>query len=229
MQYGESASLGERLLEQALKALGSSLAEIDDANWERVNRETVGRTKQELLADIGLGKQLPAVVARRLLKRAETTQEVKGKAAQVVIRGTEGMAVQIATCCRPIPGDAIVGYLGRGEVLLVHTAECHVAKRLAERDPERWMDVEWAEEPTRSFETAVTLLVRNGKGVLAQVASAVSGAQADITHIDMGEDRAAETTELRLLITVRDRLHLADALRTIRRCPPVLRVWRIKP
>ena len=79
---GESASLGERLLEQALKALGSSLAEIDDANWERVNRETVGRTKQELLADIGLGKQLPAVVARRLLKRAEATQEVKGKAAR---------------------------------------------------------------------------------------------------------------------------------------------------
>ena len=104
-----------------------------------------------------------------------------------------------------------------------------VAKRLAERDPERWMGVEWAEEPTRTFETAITVLVRNGKGVLAQVASAVSAAQADITHIDMGEDRAAETTELRLLVTVRDRLHLADALRTIRRCPPVLRVWRVKP
>jgi len=73
------------------------------------------------------------------------------------------------------------------------------------------------------------VLVRNGKGVLAQVASAVSAAQADITHIDMGEDRATETTELRLLISVRDRLHLADALRTIRRCAPVLRVWRVKP
>jgi GTP pyrophosphokinase/guanosine-3',5'-bis(diphosphate) 3'-pyrophosphohydrolase len=111
----------------------------------------------------------------------------------------------------------------------VHTAECHVGRKLADKDPERWMGVEWAEEPTRTFETAVTVLVRNGKGVLAQVASAVSAAQADITHIDMGEDRAAETTELRLLITVRDRLHLADALRTIRRCPPVLRVWRVKP
>jgi GTP pyrophosphokinase/guanosine-3',5'-bis(diphosphate) 3'-pyrophosphohydrolase len=104
-----------------------------------------------------------------------------------------------------------------------------VARRQAERDPERWMRVEWAEEPTRTFETAVTVLVRNGKGVLAQVASAVSAAQADITHIDMGEERAGETTELRLLITVRDRLHMADALRTIRRCPPVLRVWRVKP
>ena len=103
------------------------------------------------------------------------------------------------------------------------------AKKLADKDPERWMRVEWAEEPTRTFETEITVLVRNGKGVLAQVASAVSAAQADITHIDMGEDRAAETTELRLLITVRDRLHLADALRTIRRCAAVLRVWRVKP
>src|SRR5574339_579025 len=102
MQYDESAALGERLLEQALKGLGAALAEIDDANWERVLRETVGRTKQELLADIGLGKQLPAVVARRLLKRAEVPPEPRGKAAQVVIRGTEGVAVQLATCCRPI-------------------------------------------------------------------------------------------------------------------------------
>ena len=91
------------------------------------------------------------------------------------------------------------------------------------------MPVEWADEPTRSFETAVTVLVRNGKGVLAQVASAVSAAQADITHIEMGEDRAGESTELRLLMTVRDRIHLADVLRTVRRGSAVQRVWRVKP
>jgi len=146
-----------------------------------------------------------------------------------MVDGSEGASLQLATCCRPIPGDGIVGYLGRGEGLVVHTADCHVGKRLAERDPERWMAVEWAEEPVRAFETAVTVLVRNGKGVLAQVASAVSASQADITHIDMGEDRASETTELKLLISLRDRLHLADTLRTLRRCPPVLRVWRVKP
>ena len=137
--------------------------------------------------------------------------------------------MQLAACCRPIPGDEIVGYLGRGEGLVLHTAECHVGKRLAERDPEHWMAVEWADEPTRAFETAVTVLVRNGQGVLAQVASAVSAAQADITHIEMGEDRAGETAELRLLLTVRDRLHLAEVLRTVRRGPAVQRVWRVKP
>ena len=109
----------------------------------------------------------------------------------VLIDGSEGASVQLAPCCRPIPGDAIVGNLGRGEGLTVHTAECSVGKRLLERDSERWMRVDWAEQPTRSFETAVSLLVKNGKGVLAQVASAVSHAEADITHIDMGQ-RAGE-------------------------------------
>ena len=147
----------------------------------------------------------------------------------MLIDGSEGASVQLAPCCRPIPGDAIVGNLGRGEGLRVHTADCSVGKRLLERDSERWMRVDWAEQPTRSFETGVSLLVKNGKGVLAQVASAVSHAEADITHIDMGQEPASETTELKLLLSVRDRLHLAEVMRTLKRSSTVLRVARVKP
>jgi guanosine-3',5'-bis(diphosphate) 3'-pyrophosphohydrolase len=251
MEAEESRALGEKMLVQALRAEGLQLPDVDAGDgaaaalWQQLTRWSGNRNRGELLVDIGLGKKIATIVAKRLSQfmveqgtRPDAVTLTLGRYAHddavpshalVLVDGSEGASLQLATCCRPIPGDAIVGYLGRGEALLVHTAECHVARKLADRDPERWMRVEWAEEPTRSFETAVTVLVRNGKGVLAQVASAVSAAQADITHIDMGEDRAAETTELRLLITVRDRLHLADALRTIRRCQPVLRVWRVKP
>src|SRR2546421_5574547 len=75
MQYEEAASLGERLLDQALRALKGSLANVDDASWERVVRDGGARSKEELLADIGLGKRLPAVVARRLLKQTDPTRE----------------------------------------------------------------------------------------------------------------------------------------------------------
>ena len=146
-----------------------------------------------------------------------------------MVDGSEGASVQLAPCCRPIPGDAIVGYLGRGEGLLVHTADCKNGRRLHERDPERWMHVEWADELARSFETGIQVLVKNGKGALAQVATAVSSSEADITHIDMGEARSAETAELRLLVSVRDRLHLADLLRNLKRAPPVLKASRVKP
>jgi GTP pyrophosphokinase/guanosine-3',5'-bis(diphosphate) 3'-pyrophosphohydrolase len=148
----------------------------------------------------------------------------------VTIDGNEGASVQLASCCRPIPGDEVHGYLGRGEGLIVHTCECAVGKRLFQRDSEHWIRVEWADELTRSFEVGVTMLLLNGKGVLAQVAHAVAQAEADITHIAMGDEAALhETAEMNLLIAVRDRLHLADVLRVLRRTPAVQRVARAKP
>ena len=105
-----------------------------------------------------------------------------------------------------------------------------MGRRLFQRDSEHWIQVEWAEELTRSFEAGIALLMTNGKGVLAQVAQAVSKAEADITHISMSDEaQLRETAEMTLLIAVRDRLHLADVLRVLRRTAPVQRVWRVKP
>lgn len=253
MEAEESLSLGEKLLAQAIRAEGLSLPPGDEASpgadgalWQALLRWAGLRKRDELLIDIGLGRKIPAIVAKRLatllaergarpdaltltLGRYAAPDDVVPSQATVVIDGTEGATVHLADCCRPVPGDSIVGHLGRGEGLVVHTAECGVGKRQAGRDSESWITVEWSETPQRSFETAVNVLVENGKGVLAQVASAVSGAEADIVHIDMGQDRAAQTTELRLLLAVRDRVHLADTLRALRRAAAVLRVARVKP
>ena len=104
-----------------------------------------------------------------------------------------------------------------------------MGKRLFGRDSEGWLSVDWAEQPTRAFETGISLLLRNGKGVLAEVATAVAAAEADITHIDMGDQAVAETAELKLLLAVRDRLHLADVIRMLKRSAAVLHVARTKP
>ena len=111
---------------------------------------------------------------------------------------------------------------------MVHTHDCPTGKRLFERDSERWMQVEWADELNRSFETHLWVLVKNGKGVLAQVASAISAAEADITHLGMDPEPADVSPELRLIVSVRDRVHLADVLRALRRSPVVLRVSRYR-
>jgi len=255
MEHEESRGLGEKLLAQALRAEGLQLpsAELDDAPaqalWQALTRWSGNRSRADLLIDIGLGRKIATIMAKRLaqlmaergvrpdavtltLNRFGAIDGQGDDAAMplpgVVIDGTEGASVQLATCCRPIPGDEIRGYLGRGEGLLVHTHECSTGKRLAERDPERWIAVEWAEEPQGNFDTSVKLLVRNGKGVLAQIAGAVSGAEADISHIEMDNEPQDDATELRLLLAVRDRQHLADVLRTLKRCPPVLRASRVK-
>jgi len=248
MEQEESQDLGEKMLAQALRAEGLQLPGDEGdaaALWQHLTRWSGNKTRDDLFIDIGLGRKIATIVAKRLAAlMAEggakpdpltltmgrfASDDASPSQGMVLIDGSEGASIQLAPCCRPIPGDAIVGYLGRGEGLMVHTAECSVGKRLFERDSEHWMSVDWAEQPTRSFETLVTLLVSNGKGVLAQVAQAVSEAEADITHIDMGNDPAAETTELQLLVSVRDRLHLADVMRTLKRSPAVLRVARVKP
>jgi guanosine-3',5'-bis(diphosphate) 3'-pyrophosphohydrolase len=248
MEQAESQDLGEKMLAQALRAEGLMLpgdGSDDAAMWQQLTRWSGNKSRADLFTDIGLGRKIATIVATRLARllaergsKPDPLTLTMGRYAIddaapsqgiVLIDGSEGASVQLAPCCRPIPGDAIVGNLGRGEGLTVHTVECSVGKRLFERDRERFMGVEWAEQPTRTFETAIALLVRNGKGVLAQVASAVSHAEADITHIDMGDERAAETTELRLWLSVRDRLHLAEVIRTLKRSPAVLRVARVKP
>jgi GTP pyrophosphokinase/guanosine-3',5'-bis(diphosphate) 3'-pyrophosphohydrolase len=236
------------MLAQAMRAEGLHLPgseAADTALWQQLTRWSGNKTRDKLFIDIGLGRKIATIVAKRLARlmaehgtKPDALTLTMGRYASddespsqglVLIDGSEGASVQLAPCCRPIPGDSIVGYLGRGEGLMVHTVECSIGKRLFERDSEHWMGVDWSEQPTRPFETAVTLLVRNGKGVLAQVAQAVSEAEADITHIDMGNDPVAETTELQLLLSVRDRLHLAEVMRTLKRSPAVLRVSRIKP
>jgi GTP pyrophosphokinase len=146
----------------------------------------------------------------------------------IVLDGSENASVRFARCCRPVPGDGIVGYLGRGEGLIVHADDCAVAKRLKHKDSERFIGVEWSDEPIRTFEAEVMVTVTNGKGVLARVAAALATAEVDITHINMEDEAAQGATDLRFTIAVRDHNQLETALGNLRRTPSVLRAQRAK-
>jgi guanosine-3',5'-bis(diphosphate) 3'-pyrophosphohydrolase len=226
MQYEESAGLGERLIEQALKALNATLAGVDEASWERVVREGGARSREELLADIGLGKRLPAVVARRLLKRSDSKEDARS-AGSVTIRGTEGMAVQLATCCRPIPGDAIAGSIKKGQGLVVHASNCGSIVRSRRNEPDQWIDVEWDARITRLFQAGIDVMVDNRRGVLARVASEIAEAGSNIDSISMEEDRTIFTT-MHFVLEVANRQHLARVMRALRRLPDVKKIERVR-
>jgi GTP pyrophosphokinase len=144
----------------------------------------------------------------------------------IVLDGSENASVNYAHCCRPVPGDAIVGYLGRGEGLIVHTDDCSVAKKLQYKDSERFIGVEWSDEPMRNFETEILVTVINGKGVLARVAAALAAAEADITHINMDDEAGQDATVLGFLVAVRDRKQLDTALHNLRKTTSVLKAHR---
>jgi GTP diphosphokinase / guanosine-3',5'-bis(diphosphate) 3'-diphosphatase len=248
LAHDESQALGEKLLAQALRTEGIEHLPADDAAhhglWDKLLRFSGNKTRAELLMDIGLGKRIASIVAKRtvnllaelgekpnalLMSKERFTAHESISQGAIVLDGSESATVQYAPCCRPLPGDAITGYLGRGEGLIVHTASCAVAKKLLQKDSERFITVEWADELVRPFETAVVVTVQSGKGVLAKVAAAMAGAEADIMQVDLGRDSevGAPTADLRFVIGLRDTTHLDTVLRTLIRTPTVLRAVRV--
>ena len=242
----DSQNLGEKMLAQALRAEG--IERLPDEQgpmagvWDKLLRFSGIRTRSELLVEIGLGRRIASIVAKRLAKllsdagqkpdalllTRERFMDAEAVAqGGVAIDGSENTSVRFATCCRPIPGDAIVGYLGRGEGLTIHTQDCQVAVKLRNKDSERFMVVEWADEPVRAFETGIVVTVNNGKGVLAKVAAALAAAEVDIIQLNMADESRQGAVDLRFIIAVRDVQQLDAALRNLRHIHVVLKAQRI--
>ncbi|GAB7535443.1 bifunctional (p)ppGpp synthetase/guanosine-3',5'-bis(diphosphate) 3'-pyrophosphohydrolase [Burkholderia sp. 22PA0099] len=235
MRLTESVQLGERLVDQSLKSYGLALADIEPEIWEKLVQWTGNKSRQEIFADIGLGRRVPQVMAKRievLMSGRDADDDMSRgdrpahNAPPVAITGTEGMSVQLSACCRPIPGDAIMGYIGIGLGMAIHTTDCRVAQRIHRRDPGRWIDVAWAPQPGRLFDVTVKVLVKNTKGIFARVAADITSADANIVHIAMDEDLSHESTILRFVIQVGDRVHLANVMRRVRTNPDVMRIMR---
>jgi guanosine-3',5'-bis(diphosphate) 3'-pyrophosphohydrolase len=226
MHNDESAGLGERLLAQALRPLQITVDSIPPEGWERVAREAGVRTRTELLIDIGLGKRLAAIVARDLVAHGSNAGVANKATESIVIRGSEGMAVQFARCCGPIPGDPIIGFVKKGQGLVVHTHDCPTALR-TRTDPDRWIDVDWGPDSERMFEVSIRVIAANQRGVLAKVAAAIAEAGSNIDNVSMDEERGMYTNMV-FSVEVTNRLHLASVMRSLRRIQEVVRIARVK-
>ena len=227
MQYQESATFGERLLNQALHALKIEVVDINAAHWESLLREAGAKSKAEILADIGLGKRLSLVVARQLVAQTEPVSSERKSLGTITIRGSEGMAVQFAKCCRPIPGDPIIGFIKKDQGLLIHTHDCPSIARYRD-DPDKWLDVEWDPDTKKMFDVNIKLIVANQRGVLAKVAAEIAEEGSNIDNVSMGEEDGSSYTTIHFTLQVEDRPHLARVMRGLRKIPEVVRITRVK-
>ena len=221
----ESAQLGGRLLDQALRALGGDPAKVQEKCWERLFKET-GKTRDEVLTDIGLGKRLNVVVARQLLAQ-ENGQQMQQPHGAMAIRGSEGVAVQLAKCCHPIPGDPIIGFIKSDQGLVIHTHDCPSIRHYRD-DPDKWLDVEWEPGLTKMFDVNIKLIVLNQRGVLAKLAAAIADEGSNIDNVAMEEEDGSQYTTIFFTLQVEQRMHLARIMRALRRLPEVVRIMRVK-
>ncbi|HLU80250.1 MAG TPA: bifunctional (p)ppGpp synthetase/guanosine-3',5'-bis(diphosphate) 3'-pyrophosphohydrolase [Burkholderiaceae bacterium] len=236
VKYEESVAFGRRLLLQAFDQLNLPYPDDDDPEWEKLAKGSGAQSRDEILADIGLGKRLAAVVARRFAPEnamvattAAVVDEITATTATpILIHGNEGQAVQLAPCCGPLPGDAIIGGIRLGHGLVVHMAECSVAQRQRAREPERWIPVAWDTKTARHLTTRLDVTALNERGVLGRLAAEITEADSNILHLTMQDDDVSATAVLHLTLQVDSRNHLAQVIRAIRHVPQVKKIVRVK-
>jgi guanosine-3',5'-bis(diphosphate) 3'-pyrophosphohydrolase len=226
----DSIELGRQLLQKALLSLQYNLDDIAEEALRQIWKTFGYKSLKGLYEAIGLGNHLPIVIAQHLVFKgtgALMEQElINHEAEPLTIKGSQGMVVSFAACCRPIPGDPIVGLFNPGEGLVVHTVQCHnIISR--SNNPERYIEVQWEEAVKGDFKVDLEIEVINERGVLAKIAGVIASAGANIDDIKL-ENHESQFNVIRLTISVQDRTHLARIMRRLREMRMVTRLMRYK-
>lgn len=226
----ESAHLGERMLNIALRALHVEPSEIKEEQWKKVMRDYDVKDKSDILADIGLGKRVSLMVAHQLLASAHDDlhpSKAQKSFDKITIRGSEGMAVQFAQCCSPIPGDPILGFINKDRGLVIHTHDCTAISKF-KLDPDKWLDVEWDADHKRLFRVNLRIVVENQRGMLAKIAAGISEAGSNIDNVSAEASDGSQYSVINFTVQVHNRVHLAELIRNLRKIPEVVRINRVK-
>ncbi len=227
----EAISLGHRLLDKELQSMHLQLENIDKSKIKTLLESTGKQTLEELLEDIGLGNKMPFLIAKRLSQddihaaiKLEDNEQAQKTA--LAIKGTEGMVVTLAKCCRPIPGDSIIGFFNPGKGIVVHHHECR-NRNITRKKQTSWLDVEWSEDTTGEFPAELRLEVLNQRGTLATVAATISESNSNIENVTVVEQDSRICVDL-ITVSVRDRVHLAKIMRRLKELSIVVKITRVK-
>ena len=228
LQTDEATVLGRRLMEKALGTLGLSLGQVSPVRLNEVLDAMKLPDVDALLVEIGLGNRMASLVARQLVGQEPGDEDAAcdSTGAALAVKGTEGLVVNYGRCCHPIPGDPVIGLLSAGRGLVVHRENCRNVAELRER-ADRTVALEWSNEPGAEFAVSVRAQTANRRGALAEMASVIADHGSNIEHISFNE-RDGHTTAMTFTLTVRDRRHLAQIIRSLRRLNDVLRVQRVR-
>ena len=232
LQKGEAINLGKRLFKRELKSIGLTKK---SASTEQLN-ELVSvfsfDTLEQLYRAIGLGDCMPFVVVQRLVDIAsladKTLESSKQKTdSPLLIKGTEGIVISLPQCCRPLPGDPIIGYFNPGRGIVIHRLECKNSSEDRKKQ-NQWLNVEWSDKiKGNEFTTDVRIELLNERGALATIISIISAMDSNIENVSVIEQDGRVSVDL-ITITVFDRVHLAAIIRKLKNLSIVLKIIRVK-
>lgn len=227
----ESVSLGRRLLNKVLGSRGVHLEDVPAERIQDVLQQLNLQNLDALLEDIGLGDRMAHVIASIIMQDSDdvdlSAQASKsGKHSSLAIRGSEGMVMSYAKCCRPIPGDPIIGHISSGRGMVIHTENCNNIADLRD-NPEKCVTVRWDPNVEGEFSVEIRVYLANERGIIAKLANEISSTEANIEKISTVE-KDAHLSIVNLSLNVRNRIHLARVMKRIRLIKPVSKVTRVK-
>lgn len=227
----EAINLGRRLLEKELQAMHLHLEDINKDKIKALLHIMAKPSLEDLLEDIGLGNKMPFLVAKRMTQddvnaavKLDDSDQNQNK--PLIIKGTEGMVITLAKCCRPIPGDSIIGYFNPGKGIVVHHHECRNSS-VTRKKQTNWLDVEWSLDAVGDFPVEIRIEVLNQRGSLATIASTISELKSNIDNVTVVDQDDRVCVDL-ITLTVKDRVHLAKIMRRLKELSIVLKITRIK-
>ncbi|HQX26131.1 MAG TPA: bifunctional (p)ppGpp synthetase/guanosine-3',5'-bis(diphosphate) 3'-pyrophosphohydrolase [Pseudomonadota bacterium] len=226
LQHEDAIELGHRMLDNALDELQSSLDSIAPEALDAYLAEHRLRRLEDLLADIALGNRMPAQVAQQLAsgRAMLDLDHVPRSGEKILITGAERGVLTFGACCHPIPGDEIMGFLSAGKGVVVHRADCHNVAEFR-KTPDRCVAIAWDRNVQGEFKTLLKVVVDNRPGVLATIAAAIAEAGSNIENVEY-QERDGSSATLQFTLEVRDRKHLAQVMRRVRRAGVVHAVHR---
>jgi len=222
----ESVALGERLLNKALAELDSRLDKLPAERLKLVLGEYKLSDLDDLLEDIGMGNRMAYVVAGRLRATSSAPDSPLISEAPLAIRGTEGLILNYAKCCTPIPGDPIIGYLSAGKGMVVHLDSCKNISELR-NNPDKCIALSWAKDVVGEFNVELRVELEHQRGLIALLAATVNGADGNIEKVSMDE-RDGRISVVQMVVSVDDRVHLARVIKRLRALMGVLRITRVR-
>lgn len=227
----EAINLGRNLLNKELLAIKLRLKNISSELFEQLLDTLNIASVDALYEEIGLGNKMPFLIAKQLnqddmsaaIKLDTSENQVK---TPLIIKGTEGIMINLAKCCHPIPGDTIIGYFHPGKGISIHRPECHnsVDERKNSSD---WLEVEWGNDLEGEYPTAIRLEILNQPGTLAMIASTISNLNSNIEHITIADQDARISID-HITFSVKHRAHLATIMRELKKLPITLKITRLK-
>lgn len=226
-QHNESVSLGRRLVEQALHEIGGNYGKLPPETLQVLLHDLDYKNEEELLYAVGVGNHMAMVIAKRLIYSEEKKDpQIMQDEKPLVIKGTEGMVINFAECCQPIPGDSITGRFQQGRGITVHTSDC-IQIANPRLKPQQLISLRWDEGVEGEYWVDITAEVSNQRGVLAALATAIANADSNIGNINV-DPRDGKHNAVTFSISVKDRTHLAKVMRRLKAIKMVLRLYRKK-